>query len=144
MLFRSLENQLKRFVNKFKLMENIKFFGKINHQDLSKYYQSCSVFVLPSKFETQGMVAIEAMHYSKPIIVTDSIISSSELVKYDNGFIVSSINPKDLAEKLIILKENKELRNNMGKKSKKLSEQYSKEKIVNVFENICHNLLNNS
>ena len=49
--------------------------------ELAPHYVGCDVFVLPSFVETQGLVALEAMHFGKPLLVSRVIVSATELVE---------------------------------------------------------------
>ena len=99
--------------------ERVMFMGHVEHTEMPQYYAGADVFVLPSLVETQGMVAIEAMFFAKPVIVTDRIISATELVDDGvNGFVVDHTSVQELAKKLTLLSDDAELRNRMGEASK--------------------------
>ena len=48
--------------------KNVKFLGKISEQEKEQEYANCDVFVSPSLYESFGIIFIEAMRYSKPVI----------------------------------------------------------------------------
>lgn len=47
---------------------NVIFPGYLERDELNKYYESCSIFVAPSLYESFGFIYIEAMSYAKPVI----------------------------------------------------------------------------
>lgn len=51
--------------------DRVAFLGWIPHDKLPSYYNACDVVVMPSRWEAFGLVAIEAMKYGKPLIVSN-------------------------------------------------------------------------
>lgn len=49
------------------LGEKIIFTGFVDDKELPEYYAACDAFALASKFETQGLVLLEAMACGKPV-----------------------------------------------------------------------------
>ncbi len=52
-------------------LDNVIFTGFISQKELPSAYASCDVFCMPSTFETQGIVALEAMSTGKPVVGAD-------------------------------------------------------------------------
>jgi glycosyltransferase involved in cell wall biosynthesis len=48
--------------------ERVIFHGYVDEAELSRHYAACDVFVVPSRFESFGLIAIEAMRFGKPVI----------------------------------------------------------------------------
>lgn len=71
-----LEAELKRLAN-----PNISFSGFIDNTQLGEVYQAHDVFILPSKSETWGLVVEEALYWGLPVIVSDKVGSSVDMVK---------------------------------------------------------------
>jgi 1,2-diacylglycerol 3-alpha-glucosyltransferase len=63
--------------------DRVKFTGFIDDKMLPKYYAACDAFCIPSTFETQGIVSLEAMATGKPVIGAD-YLALHELIK--NGY----------------------------------------------------------
>lgn len=123
--------ELERLAKDLGVDSSVHFRGHLNAEDLAKEYNACDTFVLPSVLEVQAIVVLEAMRFGKPVIVTDAIASSAELVSPgDNGYIIDSKNPNFLAEKLMGLADSVELREKMGLASLQRSEQFDPEKIL--------------
>ncbi len=49
----------------------VKFVGYVDDQALERFYAGCDVFVAPSRFESFGLILIEAMRWAKPVIASD-------------------------------------------------------------------------
>jgi glycosyltransferase involved in cell wall biosynthesis len=71
-----LEEDLKQSAN-----DNISFTGFIDNEKLGEIYQAHDVFVLPSCSETWGLVVEEAIYWGLPVIVSDKVGSSVDMVK---------------------------------------------------------------
>jgi 1,2-diacylglycerol 3-alpha-glucosyltransferase len=137
------KRELIKLSKKLNIINQIKFLGFHEHSELGKFYNSCDVFILPSLYETQGMVVLEAMYFGKPVIITDSIISAKDLVENGkNGFIVKYNSTKQLANRIKLLKENKQLYIKMGKESKIKSRKYNSNMILDKLENKYKSLFN--
>ena len=85
--------------------------------DITKYLSLTDILVLPSiKFESFGMVLIEAMRQKVPVICSDSG-GMKEIVKNNiNGLIFKNNNIYDLKKKLLILINSNNKRKEFGKK----------------------------
>ena len=67
----------------------VTFLGWISNKDIAAYYKACDVVVMPSRWEAFGLVAVEAMKYGKPVIVSNRG-ALTELVKDKvNGYVFS-------------------------------------------------------
>ena len=115
--------------------EQVRFLGFLDHPTLAEYYAACDLFVLPSLVETQGLVAMEAMRFARPVIVTNAIVSAHELVEHGvNGYIVDPDSVGDLTERLITLAADPGLREVMGEASRLRAEAYRPELVVSATE----------
>ncbi len=79
---------------------NVRFVGFVDKAELPDYYAACDAFCIPSTFETQGVVALEAMALGKPVIGADSL-ALRELIKNGrNGEKFDPMNPAACAGKI--------------------------------------------
>lgn len=46
----------------------VKFYGKVSEEELRHHYAQCDIFVAPSRFESFGLIYVEAMIFSKPVV----------------------------------------------------------------------------
>jgi glycosyltransferase involved in cell wall biosynthesis len=80
---------------------NITMAGFQQRDKVFDFYVAADVLVLPSRRETWGIVVNEAMCFGLPVIVSDKVGASLDLVGENyNGFIFESGNVEDLAMKL--------------------------------------------
>ena len=107
-----------------KNIPNVVFAGFKNQTELPEFYTVSDLFVLPSGFgETWGLVVNEAMCFRLPVIVSDAVGCSSDLIR-DNGFIFPLGDVEKLSECINkVYLENKD--NRLGKKSFEIIQGYS-------------------
>ncbi|MFA5014850.1 MAG: glycosyltransferase [Actinomycetota bacterium] len=111
--------------------EDVEIKGFINSKDIGQFYQEASLFVLPTLREPFGLVFLEAMSYQLPCIGTE-IEAIPEIIKDGRtGFLVPPKNSNVLAEKIIILLNNKNLMMEMGKEGCcKIRENFNWDKVA--------------
>ncbi len=110
-----LEKELKQFVEVNRI-QDVKFYGFIQKDNLPKVYTISDVFVFPTLGDIWGLVINEAMSAGLPIITTSAAGASADLIK-DNGFIVPPGDTKILRDKLIEILTKEKLREEMGGRS---------------------------
>jgi glycosyltransferase involved in cell wall biosynthesis len=83
-----LQSELQATVARRRLAD-VHFLGAMELEDTARVYAVSDVFVLPSLEETWGLVVNEAMACGLPVVVTDCVGSSVDLVRNgENGFVV--------------------------------------------------------
>ena len=99
------------------------------------YYKAADVFVVPSKWEGLGIVFLEAMVASLPVITTN-IKPMTEFIEHNKtGLLVN--NKKELIKAMDILLNNKEKRLKIGSDAKKeISKKFSVKEMVKNYEKI--------
>jgi len=85
--------------------------------DVSEILKLFDLYVLPSLWEGFPMVLLEAMAAKCPILATDVGGNPSAIVSGENGVLVPSRSPKALAEQIIYLLLNHDLRTKCAEKS---------------------------
>lgn len=64
----SLKKKIIKISNKNK--DFITYYGKLDKKEIKKMYSNMDIFIMPSKYETFGLVYVEAMSQGVPIIYT--------------------------------------------------------------------------
>ena len=89
--------------------------GRLSGNALLDAYAAADVFVLPSRFEPWGLVVNEAMACGLPVIATDRVGCSDDLViEGKTGLLVPAESAKALACAMATLYEAPSLRDKMG------------------------------
>ena len=104
----------------------VRFLGKIPHKELYKIYRDSCMLVLPSYYESFGLVALEAMSCGRPVIGF-SDTSLSEVVGDRAGIFVER-NTREFARAINFLLENTSKRYDFGKIAGQRALNYSWEK----------------
>jgi len=103
--------------------EKVNFVGEKNGKELQEFYESCDVFVMPSKKEGFGIVFLEAMAYSKATIGGNHGGTPDVIVGGETGFLVEHMDIDTLVDRLHLLFTDKLLRHEMGRKGQKRVEE---------------------
>lgn len=119
-----------------------RYAGNIFGQDLRDYYLSCDIFVLPSFAENLPNSVLEAMAAGLPVVVSD-VGAIPEVVKDGvNGFIIKAGDIDAIAERIIRLAQNRDLRKSMGIRNIELiKEKYDMPIIAGKISRIYKELL---
>ena len=128
-----------KLAEKLGVFDRVLFVGK--QKNTSDYYSATDIFVFPTLYEPFGLVILEAMASSLPVITSKcaGIIENftDDLKKYLLD------NPRDsyeLANKLNLLMQNPQEVEKLGNTSRKFSEEYSwnknAERITNIYREI--------
>jgi len=114
--------------------------GERSQDTLPYYYSAAEAVVVPSYYESFGMVALEAMACGTPVVASQ--VGGLAFLVQDGitGFTVPVDEPQKLAEYLIRLISDKDLRQQMGKEAAIFALEYGWEKIaqnvLNAYEDI--------
>lgn len=106
-------------------MKNAIFLGKVDHKTLAVLYASATIFLFPSISETYGNVVLEAMASGLPCIIADGGGSRDSIEQGINGFKCSPYLAKDFAEKIVILLNDRQLRNQFIEKGLQQSKAFN-------------------
>lgn len=86
--------------SEFKNHPNVTYIAKQPKEMLIKYYRNADIFVMPSHFESFGLVYAEAMSQGLPVIYTRGQGFHHQFNEGEVGFSVDSNNYKELAESI--------------------------------------------
>jgi len=107
--------RLQTFARGLRLQDRVSFVGAVKQVDLPAYYSAADVFVLPSYYESFGLVALEAMACGLPIIAS-RVGGPRTFVKQGViGYLIPWHCPEPYAERLEVLLSNTALRESMGR-----------------------------
>lgn len=95
--------------------------GSVPADEVAKWMAAADIFVLPSRAETFGRVVAEAHLAGLPAIVTKVDALPESVTHGVNGLLVQEDDAQSLAEAVLTLCHDSELRSNMGKKARELA-----------------------
>lgn len=125
--------------DKFRIID----LGLIKDDEMVYAMQACDFFLMPSKGESFGMMAIEAMSCGKPVVVFDNTALPSITFAPKCGYLVEDRNSDKLKEAIEFLINNPKERRKRGNLSKdickkeydlKLYNKKIKDLYLNVYE----------
>jgi len=103
----------------------VTFLGGRAQAALPFYYSAATAVVMPSRYESFGLAALEAMACGTPVVASD-VGGLSFLVRDGvTGFLVPEGNAEIFAEKISRLLHNPKLRNEMGKRGAAEAQEYA-------------------
>jgi len=116
--------------------DSVRYLGRVPKDEIGNYYTKATVFALPTLSESSyPLVFLEAMAYGLPCIGSDIEAIPEIIADGETGFIVPPANDEALAERLIQLLKDPELRRRMGNAGRARQERlYTWEKVAYAIE----------
>ena len=113
--------QLMKMVSDFNLRDKITFITDfVNNDALASYYESATLFVLPSREEALGVVLLEALYCNLPVIAT-SVGGIPDVIENGiNGILVRPDDPNELANAISLLLDDDALREKIAKNARRI------------------------
>lgn len=131
MLGDGIQKELVENLLRPKLQSRLIMPGFVNQSELGKYFMAADVFILPSNYDTWGLVVNEAMTFSLPIITSDAVGCRHDLVvPKSTGFVFKSGDISSLKDVMLELLENPGKAREMGRKAQQKISEYSISKSV--------------
>jgi glycosyltransferase involved in cell wall biosynthesis len=133
-----MKDELEILSKKLRIEKNVRFVGFVEDDMKPLYFKAADVFILPSTMSTEsfGIVNLEAMACGVPIVASN-IGGIPDIVKNgENGLLVQPKNTKALANAIIYLLENEDVKEKMGKNGRLKVKDYLWEKIAEKTEAI--------
>lgn len=104
-------------LNKY-LPKHIHFVGFIPQEDLKAYFINYDIYLFPSLVEGCASSGMEAMAAGMPVIATEA--SGLPITDKENGILIQSQQVNSIIEAILLLKNNKKLREEIGKNASNL------------------------
>lgn len=121
----------------------VAFLGAKDQEVLPNYYAAAEMVVMPSHYESFGLVALESMAMGTPVIASE-VGGLAYLVKDGfNGFLVPSRDPEALAERIYTLLEDTDCRESLGTQARHYAEGFAWPKIVDKMLSLYCEILSN-
>jgi spore coat protein SA len=135
-------NLLMEKVREHNISSFVNFLGSIPLEQLVKYYSAADVVVVPSIWNDPcPSVILEAMSSERAVIGTERG-GIPEMIKHEeNGILIPDADPEKLADWLVYLLQEPNLREALGTKGRKMVEssfsiEVVSEKLKRIYENL--------
>ena len=133
-------NYLKELVSDYKLEDNVIFCDYVPEKQLMDMYSQSEILAMPSLREGMPMVLLEAMSAGLPIVAFDIDCIAEALDDGKYGILVKTGDVEGLANQIITLLNNDELREYYSKMSLERSKKYTQVEVVRSIEKVYLNL----
>ncbi|MDD4901153.1 MAG: glycosyltransferase family 4 protein [Patescibacteria group bacterium] len=122
-----LEN-LKFQIENLKIKDNVLIINQTTNEERDAWYQTCDIFIMPSRningdFEGFGIVYLEANLAGKPVIAGRSGGAGDAVLESLNGLLVDGENIHEIAQAVIKLAFDPELRQRLGEQGRERAKQ---------------------
>lgn len=120
---------LKELREQYQLQDMVTFLGKRSQDSLPYYYSAAEMLIMPSHYESFGMVALESMACGTPVIA--SMVGGLIHLVEDGvtGYHVPVEDPEALSQRIAGLLDDRALRYRMGHDAFAFAKKYSWENI---------------
>ena len=137
-----LLTKLRRIVQDYGLEEHVEFVGQVEPSDVYPFVSRHHFMVMPSRRESFGVAALEAAACARAVIASD-VGGIPEVVRHgETGILVPPENPDKLAEAIIKLARDADLRNKMGQSGREfVTERYLWERSLDLMASLYDRII---
>jgi D-inositol-3-phosphate glycosyltransferase len=136
--------RIQRMCDDLTVGKMVVFLGKRSQDTLPYYYSAAEVVVMPSRYESFGMVALEAMACGTPVIASE--VGGLAFLVQDGvtGYHVPDGDDEVLCEKLTALLGDATLQRTLGLNAVEYAQNYAWEKIAAQIANLYTDMIRSS
>ena len=95
--------RLQRLSRELQIKDSVAFLGRIKQEELPRFYSAADVCVVPSYYESFGLVALESLACGTPVVATKVGGTESIIRQGETGYVVPDNSPHRLASKIALL-----------------------------------------
>ncbi len=136
-------SKLKEMIKNLDLTSKIDYIGYLSESEKISFISNAKLLLMPSRFEGQGIVALEAASLGKPLIVSD-IPELRYVTKNGFGISFRSEDLESLKQAINYLLDNESLIDEMGNRGRQYAAQFTWDKISEEYERYLLSVLENS
>lgn len=136
--------KIESYIESNNLIDYVHLTGYINEVELIEKYKECIMFILPSEEESQGIVLLEAMACSKPVIASNVGGIPYHIENRKTGIVFECGDRTRAAEKVVTLLQNRELRAKMGRAAREEVRRFTWDKVADQTAELYRKILSMS
>lgn len=95
--------QLRKLACNLEVEDSVTFMDLVKHEQLPYFYSGADVCVVPSYYESFGLVALESLACGTPVVATDVGDFKNIIREGETGYVVRDNVPQHLADKIALL-----------------------------------------
>jgi len=122
--------EIKRFIEREGIADNVELLGRIDRSAIMNELSRTSIFVLASLEENSPMAIEEAMAGGVPVITSNRCGMPYMIEEGKSGFLIDPDNPQNIAERIIQLIKNDNLRQQMSQRGREIALERFHSRIV--------------
>ncbi len=92
--------KLQKLATALRISNSVNFLGSVEQNKLPSYYSAADVTVVPSHYESFGLVALESLACGTPVVATDVGDLRNIIQPGITGYIAETGTPQEIAEKI--------------------------------------------
>jgi glycosyltransferase involved in cell wall biosynthesis len=140
-----LTSELKGLVDNLGLHKYVRFLGFVPENQINTYFKSADIFVLPSIYETFGIVLAQAMAAGLPVVATNTSAIPEVVQDGVTGLLTPPLDPEAMADNIELLLCNDDLRYQLGHNGRKRAEKhYDWNQIAHQYEQVLSMVRNDN
>lgn len=129
-----LEPYVRKWIASHDMTHNVRVNPYLQVDELKRWYGGSDVFVMPSRYDTFGVVAGEAMASGMPVITTSAVGAEPDLVKdEESGIVVAPGDVSALRNAMSRLVSDRRLREQMGSRARQSAARYATQDLASEF-----------
>jgi D-inositol-3-phosphate glycosyltransferase len=122
--------QLQDLASDLGIEHRVAFVGAVDHDKLPLFYNAADVCVVPSHYESFGLVAVEAMACGVPVVASRVGGLTGTVKDGETGYLIPWLCPEPFAERIEMLLENDSLRRNLGEAAREAVTRFRWENVA--------------
>jgi D-inositol-3-phosphate glycosyltransferase len=122
------------------ISHRVAFVGAVDHEQLPLYYNAADVCVVPSHYESFGLVAIEAMASGVPVVASRVGGLTGTVKDGETGYLIPWLCPEPFAERIELLLDNEPLRQSLGEAAREAVGRYRWENVAGAVLDVYNDL----
>ncbi|KAH9424239.1 Alpha-1,3-mannosyltransferase-like protein [Dermatophagoides pteronyssinus] len=134
--------ELNQLAKRLRIKPHVTFMKNLTNEQKQFLFQRCTAVIYTPENEHFGIVPLEAMYMSRPVIAANSGGPRETIINNETGFLCQPNSPESFAEAMHRFIENKTLSNQMGAKGHDhVIEKFNHQKFKNELNKIVTNLI---
>lgn len=123
-------SRLQHLASKLGIAERTRFVGAVAHEALPTYYSAADVSVMPSSYESFGLVGVESLACGTPVVATRVGGLTAVVRDGENGFLVPWRDPGLFAARLKRVLEDPSLRAHLAEHARDSVREYGWDRVA--------------
>ena len=126
------------------IIRRVSFLGPVDHDRLPLFYNAADICVVPSYYESFGLVALEAMACGTPVVASRVGGLTVTVRDGETGYLIPWHYPQPFAERMALLLGDEELRRSFGRTAREAVKGFGWSSIADALESLYRELLGKS